>query len=161
MAKLKKNSKVSGTAILDKSEFFQEKELTRIDVPMMNVALSGHWLSLALSSLKGLAGLHLPKGDGPLWGRWRPGQGPSQSPFHPNPKWLKTIVIIVWNLQFPTILALSLLPGCACAFVCCSRARPLCVWCNVCVAVWRKCVRVCNAYLHMCYIVCNTCGKLV
>lgn len=56
MAKLKKNSKVSGTAILDKSEFFQEKELTRIDVPMMNVALSGRLDGGLASGLTVLAG---------------------------------------------------------------------------------------------------------
>ena len=56
MAKLKKNSKVSGTAVLDKSEFFQEKELTRIDVPMMNVALSGRLDGGLASGLTVLAG---------------------------------------------------------------------------------------------------------
>lgn len=41
MAKLKKNSKVSSSEVLSDSKFFNEKEVTRIDVPMLNVALSG------------------------------------------------------------------------------------------------------------------------
>ena len=56
MAKLKKNSKVVGTAILEDSEFFQEKEITRIDVPMMNVALSGTLDGGLASGLTVLAG---------------------------------------------------------------------------------------------------------
>ena len=56
MAKLKKNSKVSGTSVLEQSEFFQEKEITRIDVPMMNVALSGHLNGGLASGLTVLAG---------------------------------------------------------------------------------------------------------
>ena len=56
MAKLKKNSKVSGTAVLDQSEFFQEKEITHIDVPMMNVALSGRLDGGLASGLTVLAG---------------------------------------------------------------------------------------------------------
>ena len=56
MAKLKKNSKVVGTAVLEDSEFFQEKEITRIDVPMMNVALSGRLDGGLASGLTVLAG---------------------------------------------------------------------------------------------------------
>src|SRR6056300_762448 len=56
MAKLKKNSKVLGTAVLEDSEFFQEKEITRIDVPMMNVALSGKLDGGLASGLTVLAG---------------------------------------------------------------------------------------------------------
>ena len=56
MAKLKKNSKVTGTAVLDQSEFFQEKEITHIDVPMMNVALSGRLDGGLASGLTVLAG---------------------------------------------------------------------------------------------------------
>ena len=56
MAKLKKNSKVVGTAVLEQSEFFQEKEITRIDVPMMNVALSGRLDGGLVSGLTVLAG---------------------------------------------------------------------------------------------------------
>ena len=56
MAKLKKNSKVTGTAVLDQSEFFAEKEVTRIDVPMMNVALSGRLDGGLASGLTVLAG---------------------------------------------------------------------------------------------------------
>lgn len=56
MAKLKKNSKVVGTSVLNDSEFFQEKELTRIDVPMMNVALSGRLDGGLASGLTVLAG---------------------------------------------------------------------------------------------------------
>ena len=56
MAKLKKNSKVVGTAVLEQSEFFQEKEVTRIDVPMINVALSGRLDGGLASGLTVLAG---------------------------------------------------------------------------------------------------------
>tara|TARA_B110000858_G_C17796711_1_gene472850 strand:- start:1620 stop:2666 length:1047 start_codon:yes stop_codon:yes gene_type:complete len=56
MAKLQKNSRVVGTAVLDKSEFFQEKELINIDVPMMNVALSGRLDGGLGSGLTVLAG---------------------------------------------------------------------------------------------------------
>lgn len=41
MDKLKKNSKISSTEILDKSKFFTEKDMVSTDVPMVNVALSG------------------------------------------------------------------------------------------------------------------------
>lgn len=41
MDKLKKNSKVSHTAILSESKFFTEKDMVPTDVPMINVALSG------------------------------------------------------------------------------------------------------------------------
>ena len=41
MAKLKKNSKIKLTSEMDKSEFFQEKEVVQTDVPMLNVALTG------------------------------------------------------------------------------------------------------------------------
>jgi len=41
MDKLKKNSKIKTTEILNQSKFFNEKEMTPTDVPMVNVALSG------------------------------------------------------------------------------------------------------------------------
>ena len=41
MDKLKKNSKISTTEVLAQSKFFNEKEMTPTDVPMINVALSG------------------------------------------------------------------------------------------------------------------------
>ena len=41
MDKLKKNSKLKHTAILSESRFFNEKDFTPTDVPMINVALSG------------------------------------------------------------------------------------------------------------------------
>jgi RecA/RadA recombinase len=41
MDKLKKNSKISTTEVLSESKFFNEKEMTPTDVPMVNVALSG------------------------------------------------------------------------------------------------------------------------
>ena len=56
MAKLKKNSKVSGTSVLSQSEFFNEKEITTIDVPMLNVALSGRVDGGLTSGLTVLAG---------------------------------------------------------------------------------------------------------
>ena len=56
MDKLKKNSKVKGTAVLSCSEFFGEKEVTPIDVPMLNVALSGRLDGGLVSGLTVLAG---------------------------------------------------------------------------------------------------------
>jgi RecA/RadA recombinase len=56
MDKLKKNSKVKGTAVLGKSEFFGDKEVTPIDVPMLNVALSGRLDGGLVSGLTVLAG---------------------------------------------------------------------------------------------------------
>jgi len=41
MDKLKKNSKTKFTSVLSESKFFNEKDMTPTDVPMMNVALSG------------------------------------------------------------------------------------------------------------------------
>ena len=41
MAKLKKNSKIKTTDILAESKFFNEKDMTPTNVPMVNVALSG------------------------------------------------------------------------------------------------------------------------
>ena len=41
MDKLKKNSKIKTTEILNQSKFFNEKDMTPTDVPMINVALSG------------------------------------------------------------------------------------------------------------------------
>ena len=41
MDKLKKNSKLKNTEVLSESKFFNEKEMTPTDVPMINVALSG------------------------------------------------------------------------------------------------------------------------
>jgi RecA/RadA recombinase len=56
MDKLKKNSKVKTTEILNKSQFFSEKEITTIDVPMLNVALSGKLNGGLTSGLTVLAG---------------------------------------------------------------------------------------------------------
>lgn len=41
MEKLKKNSKIKTTEVLDQSKFFTEKDMVPTDVPMVNVALSG------------------------------------------------------------------------------------------------------------------------
>ena len=41
MDKLKKNSTIKETDVLSSSEFFNGKEMTPTDVPMVNVALSG------------------------------------------------------------------------------------------------------------------------
>jgi len=56
MDKLKKNSKVKGTSVLSQSEFFGDKEVTPIDVPMLNVALSGKLNGGLVSGLTVLAG---------------------------------------------------------------------------------------------------------
>ena len=41
MDKLKKNSKIKASEVLSKSVFFSDKEMTKTEVPMVNVALSG------------------------------------------------------------------------------------------------------------------------
>src|SRR6056300_298473 len=56
MDKLKKNSKVKGTSVLSQSEFFGDREVTPIDVPMLNVALSGKLDCGLVSGLTVLAG---------------------------------------------------------------------------------------------------------
>lgn len=56
MDKLKKNSKVKTTAILAESKFFNEKDMTPTDVPMINVALSGSVDGGLTSGLTVLAG---------------------------------------------------------------------------------------------------------
>ena len=56
MDKLKKNSKVKHTSVLSDSEFFLEKDFVSIDVPMMNVALSGSLKGGLSSGLTVLAG---------------------------------------------------------------------------------------------------------
>jgi RecA/RadA recombinase len=56
MDKLKKNSRIKHTSILNESEFFSEKEVTPIDVPMLNVALSGKLNGGLTSGLTVLAG---------------------------------------------------------------------------------------------------------
>jgi len=56
MDKLKKNSKIKGTDILDKSIFFQEKDSVATSVPMINVALSGDVDGGMTSGLTVLAG---------------------------------------------------------------------------------------------------------
>jgi RecA/RadA recombinase len=56
MSKLQKNSKVKGTAVLSQSEFFGDKEVTSIDVPMLNVALSGRLNGGLVSGMTVLAG---------------------------------------------------------------------------------------------------------
>ena len=56
MDKLKKNSKIKTTEVLSDSKFFNEKDFTPTDVPMMNVALSGSvdgGLSAGLTVLAG------------------------------------------------------------------------------------------------------------
>lgn len=56
MDKLKKNSKVKTTEVLNKSQFFAQKKLIPIDVPMLNVALSGKLDGGLASGLTVLAG---------------------------------------------------------------------------------------------------------
>ena len=41
MDKLKQNTKLKATEVLSESKFFNEKDQTQTDVPMVNVALSG------------------------------------------------------------------------------------------------------------------------
>ena len=56
MDKLKKNSKVKGTAVLSESKFFNNKDVVTTDVPMINVALSGDLKGGLTSGLTVLAG---------------------------------------------------------------------------------------------------------
>ena len=56
MDKLKKNSKIKETATLSDSRFFNEKDMTTTDVPMINVALSGSIDGGLSSGLTVLAG---------------------------------------------------------------------------------------------------------
>ena len=56
MDKLKKNSKVKTSDVLSDSEFFREREITHMDVPMLNVALSGSLKGGLASGLTVLAG---------------------------------------------------------------------------------------------------------
>ena len=56
MDKLKKNSKVKGTEVLQDSVFFTEKDFVKTDVPMINVALSGDVDGGLTSGLTVLAG---------------------------------------------------------------------------------------------------------
>ena len=56
MAKLKKNSKIKGTDILEDSIFFAEKDVVSTSVPMINVALSGDVEGGLTSGLTVLAG---------------------------------------------------------------------------------------------------------
>ena len=56
MSKLKKNSRLQYLSVLEDSQFFTEKEVTPIDVPMMNVALSGNLDGGLSSGLTVLAG---------------------------------------------------------------------------------------------------------
>ncbi|RPG31864.1 MAG: recombinase RecA [Muricauda sp. TMED12] len=56
MDKLKKNSRIKTTEVLADSKFFNEKEMTTTDVPMINVALSGSVDGGLSSGLTVLAG---------------------------------------------------------------------------------------------------------
>ena len=54
--KLKKNSKIELTDVLDKSELFNDKDLIPTSIPMLNVALSGSLDGGLSSGLTVLAG---------------------------------------------------------------------------------------------------------
>ena len=56
MDKLKKNSKIKSTEVLEDSVFFQEKDIVTTSVPMINVALSGDTEGGLSSGLTVLAG---------------------------------------------------------------------------------------------------------
>ena len=56
MDKLKKNSKIKASAVLEDSVFFQEKDVVTTEVPMINVALSGDIDGGLSSGLTVLAG---------------------------------------------------------------------------------------------------------
>lgn len=56
MAKLQKNTTSSHTAILNKSEFFTDIDVISTDIPMINVALSGHLDGGLRSGILGISG---------------------------------------------------------------------------------------------------------
>ena len=56
MDKLKKNSRIKATEVLEKSVFFQEQDSCSTSVPMVNVALSGDMEGGLTSGLTVLAG---------------------------------------------------------------------------------------------------------
>ena len=56
MDKLKKNSRIKGTEVLEDSVYFGDKDYVTIDVPMINVALSGSIDGGLSSGLTVLAG---------------------------------------------------------------------------------------------------------
>lgn len=56
LSKLKKNSKIDLTEVLDKSELFNDKDMIATDIPMLNVALSGSLDGGLTSGLTVLAG---------------------------------------------------------------------------------------------------------
>ena len=56
LAKLKKNSKIKGTAAINESSFFETKDAAPTEVPMLNVALSGEVDGGVTSGLHVLAG---------------------------------------------------------------------------------------------------------
>lgn len=56
LSKLKKNSKIDQTEVLDKSELFNDKDIISTDIPMLNVALSGSLDGGLTSGLTVLAG---------------------------------------------------------------------------------------------------------
>ena len=56
LSKLKKNSKIELTEVLEKSELFNEKDMIPTDIPMLNVALSGSLDGGLSSGLTVLAG---------------------------------------------------------------------------------------------------------
>lgn len=56
MDKLKKNSRLKATEVLSESKFFNEKDMVKTDVPMINVALSGDPDGGLTSGLTVLAG---------------------------------------------------------------------------------------------------------
>ena len=56
MDKLKSNSKIKETAMMSKSQYFQAKQSTVTDVPMLNVALSGELQGGLIPGMTVLAG---------------------------------------------------------------------------------------------------------
>ncbi len=54
--KLKKNSTIKESAVLEKSKFFTEKDMIQTEVPMINVALSGRLDGGLVPGLTMLAG---------------------------------------------------------------------------------------------------------
>lgn len=56
MERLKKNSRIKETSVLEESTFFNEKEQVPTDVPALNIALSGKLDGGLTSGLIQLAG---------------------------------------------------------------------------------------------------------
>ena len=68
MDKLKKNSRIKGTAVLEDSIYFGEKDVVTTEVPMINVALSGDVYVLQAGSFRAIGDADRRRGELALLG---------------------------------------------------------------------------------------------